>query len=185
MGKIRTELTPYRLFGPQLVGLVTALDKNQKPDITPISLITSTEIPPPIVTIYVHPDRYAHDCIIYSKEFVVNVPSMNLAKEVAYCGTTTGKTVDKFKETGLTPTKSDKVSAPRIEECFVHVECKLVNFYLRTGLHTIFVGDVVAEHVDEDILMADRIDYEKAKPLFHLYGGNKYATIGKLETIQV
>ncbi len=183
MVKVKTELTPYRMLGPQLVGLVTALNKNQEPNIVPISLITSTEIPPPIVTIYVHPERFTHDCLLLSKEFVLNLPSINLAREVSFCGTTTGRTVNKFRETGLTPTKSEEVKAPRIEECIAHIECKLVN-YFRTELHTIFVGDVVSRHVNEDILMEDRIDYEKAKPLFHLYGGNKYATIEKLETVQ-
>lgn len=184
MRKIKTKLTPYRLFGPQLVSLVTTLNKNQKPNIAPISLITCTEIPPPIATIYVHPERFTHDCLLHSREFVLNLPSIELAKEVSYCGTTTGRTVDKFKETGLTATKSEKVNIPRIEECIVSIECKLVN-YFRTELHTIFVGDVVAEYANEDLIMEDRLDYQKAKPLFHLYGGNKFATIDKLKTIQV
>ncbi|MEM2915161.1 MAG: flavin reductase family protein, partial [Candidatus Bathyarchaeia archaeon] len=96
---------------------------------TYISLITCTEIPPPIVAIYVHPERFTRDCLLYSKEFVLNLPNVNLAKEVSYCGTTSGRNVDKFKETGLTPAKSEKVSVPRIEECITHIECKLVNYF--------------------------------------------------------
>jgi len=58
---------------------------------------------------------------------VVNVPTAEYTKEVMMCGTTSGRVVDKFKETGLTALPARKVEQPIIKECVSHLECRLVN----------------------------------------------------------
>jgi len=72
-----------------------------------------------------------------------------MAKEVLYCGTHSGREVDKFKETGLVAVPAKKVRPPLIEGCVANFECKVVG-EIETGDHTIFVGEVVAAHVSEE-----------------------------------
>jgi flavin reductase (DIM6/NTAB) family NADH-FMN oxidoreductase RutF len=58
--------------------------------------------------------------------------------------------VDKFKEMKLTPIPAEKVSCPMIEESPVNLECKVVEVH-RYPTHDMFVGEIVAMHVDESI----------------------------------
>jgi len=69
-----------------------------------------------------------------------------MGKEVLYCGTHSGRDVDKFKETGLVAVPAKNVRPPLIEECVANFECRVVG-EIETGDHTIFVGEIVAAHV--------------------------------------
>jgi len=61
------------------------------------------------------------------EEFVVAVPKPELEKEVALCGKESGRVIDKFEETQLTPIASVHVKPPSIKECVVNIECKIYN----------------------------------------------------------
>lgn len=104
--KVKSKLSPYRLFAPQIVGLVTAIDRKGEPNVAPISLIAWTEIFPHFVTIHVMPERYTHECLIHSNKFVLNLPTIELVDQVLFCGSHSGRDTDKFKKTGLTQLKS-------------------------------------------------------------------------------
>ena len=67
----------------------------------------------------------------------------SIAAAVLYCGTHSGRTVDKFAATGLTPLEGSIVRPPLIGECVANFECRLAGS-LETGDHTIFAGEVVA-----------------------------------------
>ena len=54
-------------------------------------------------------------------EFVINLTTEELAFATDYCGVKSGRDVDKFKETGLTREKAEKVKAPMIAEAPVSV----------------------------------------------------------------
>lgn len=86
-------------------------------------------------------------------------------------GTQSGRNVDKFQVTRLTPIPADVVKPPRIAECPTHVECRIVD-RVDTGDHTIFVGKVVVKSGDLDA-MKDGALNERIEPLFHL-GGKKF-----------
>jgi flavin reductase (DIM6/NTAB) family NADH-FMN oxidoreductase RutF len=56
------------------------------------------------------------------------------------------------------------VSAPLIAECPVNIECK-VRHSLMLGTHEMFVGEVLAVHVDESVLGPNsKIGFAKAAP---------------------
>lgn len=65
------------------------------------------------------------------------------------CGTCSGRDVDKFKETGLTPIPAQQVRPPLIKEGVVNMECKVIG-ELRTGDHTIFAGEIVAAYLTDE-----------------------------------
>jgi flavin reductase (DIM6/NTAB) family NADH-FMN oxidoreductase RutF len=90
------------------------------------------------------------------------------------CGRSSGKTSDKFSETGLTPLPARKVKAPIVKECIAHLECKLRSQF-KTGDHTIFIGEIVEAYADKGVF-TDKYDVDKARMLFHL-GGNVFATL--------
>lgn len=81
-----------------------------------------------------------------------------------------GKTVDKFAETGLTPESAAKVKAPLIKECPVNIEC-VVKKQMPLGAHHLFLGEIVQVHVDKEVLdETGKIDFNKAMPFVYNEG---------------
>jgi len=62
-----------------------------------------------------------------------------------------GRDHDKFKETELTPITSKKAKPPLIKERPVNLECVLLEA-IKLGTHDLFLGQVVAVHVDDAVL---------------------------------
>ena len=104
---------------------------------------------PPMVAISVGKTRHSHKLISQVGEFVLAIPGEDLWRAVLVCGTTSGRNVDKFKETGLTPRPAKIVKPPLIEECIANIECKVTG-RLDTGDHTIYAGQAVCCWVSDD-----------------------------------
>jgi flavin reductase (DIM6/NTAB) family NADH-FMN oxidoreductase RutF len=163
-----------RLLHPMHTVLVSCVGKRGKPDIITLAWAMPTSISPPLVAVSIAPKRHSHDLIEKSKEFVVNVPTMNILDATIFCGRRSGKEYDKFKETGLTAQPARKVKAPIIKECVAHLECTLHSQFT-TGDHTVFVGEIVEAYADKRAYV-DGYDLKKAKMVFHL-GGSEFATL--------
>lgn len=125
---------------------------------------------PPIVAISVSPKRHSHDLIEGAKEFTLNIPTKQNIKEVFYCGTHSGRTVDKFAETNLTSLDGININCPRIKESIGHIECKVIDSK-QYGDHTLFVGEVVTCLWKKDISQETAL--EEIEIPYHL-GGNKF-----------
>jgi len=164
----------YRLLHPMHTVLVSCVGKTGKPNVLPLAWAMPTSRDPALVAVSVAPNRYSHGLIEETKEFVVNLPTVDIIKETLACGRTSGKTSDKFAETGLTPSPARKVKAPIVKDCVAHLECKLHSQF-KTGDHTIFVGEVVEAYANKGIF-TDKYDLDEARMLFHL-GGNVFATL--------
>lgn len=81
----------------------------------------------PVLMVPVRYSRYTHTLINEAKDFTVSIPlNGDMAKQITYCGTKTGKEIDKIKELGLTAVESKNVNTPIIGECQLHFECKIV-----------------------------------------------------------
>lgn len=95
--------------------------------------------------------RFCHSLINETKEFGLNLPTPELTDAILKVGTTHSNEVDKFAETGLTPMQSNKIKAPMIEECFMNIECKVID-QITTGDHTVFVAKPVAAFMNADVM---------------------------------
>lgn len=78
----------------------------------------------PFFVVAVRLSRYTHKLLEGSDEFTVCLPAKGMAEALDFCGTKSGRDVDKFKELGLTAKKGSAVGAPYIDECPVYYECK-------------------------------------------------------------
>lgn len=138
---------------------------------------------PPRTYISVRPQRYSHGLLKEGGEFVINLPTVALAKTVDYVGIFTGKKVDKFKECGLTKVKSEKVAPPTIGECPVALECRVYEV-VSMGTHDVFMADIVGVSCDESIIDENgRMQFDKADLLAYAHGeyfalGEKVGTFG-------
>jgi flavin reductase (DIM6/NTAB) family NADH-FMN oxidoreductase RutF len=99
--------------------------------------------------------RVSYSLINETKEFGLNVPSRELMDSILKAGTTHSDEVDKFKEGGFTPMPAEHISAPLIAQCFMNIECKVIDQF-PTGDHTIFLAEPLKVYVDEDVLVNDK-----------------------------
>ncbi len=134
---------------PEQVSWAVSVDSEGKANIISLGWCMTTSFKPPMMAISVGKTRYSHKLISESREFVLAFPSEEMGKEVLYCGTHSGRKVDKFKETGLVAVPAKRVRPPLIEGCVANFECRVVG-EIETGDHTIFVGEIVAAHISEE-----------------------------------
>ena len=131
---------------------------------------------PPKTYISVRESRHSHGLLKEFGEFVINLPSADLAREVDYAGIYTGAKVDKFEKCKFTKVDSQEVGAPTIGECPIAIECRVTDV-ISYGSHDCFVADIVAVSCREDILEEGRICYDKANLLAYAHG--EYFALGE------
>jgi flavin reductase (DIM6/NTAB) family NADH-FMN oxidoreductase RutF len=81
----------------------------------------------PVMTVFVRKSRYTHACISRSETFSVCGPrSGELGDALAFCGTTSGRDVDKAVKAGLTLVPGRSIDTPIVAECGLHYESRIV-----------------------------------------------------------
>ena len=146
MKKLQTQ--PNSALYPNPVILVSA-SNDEKESIITLAWGGTASSSPPFVSISIRKERFSHGLIKKSKEFVVNIPTINLLDSVEFCGTKSGRDFDKWKECNFSKGKSTEINTPFIVECPVSLECKLYKV-VKLGSHDLFIGEVVALHLDEE-----------------------------------
>ena len=132
---------------------------------------------PPRTYISVRPERHSYGMLKKNGEFVINLTTASLAREVDYVGIYTGAKVDKFKECKLTKVESKEVSAPTIGECPLALECRVIEI-IPMGTHNVFIADIVSVSCDDGILDEDgKIRFDKAGLLAYAHG--EYFALGE------
>lgn len=101
---------------------------------------------PALCACYISEANHTFQMVRRSKQCVINLPTYDLAEQVARIGNCSGENTDKFAAFGLTPKQADHVEAPLIEECYANFECKLANL-ARNPNGCLFVWQVVKAHV--------------------------------------
>lgn len=144
-------LEPQTLLAPVPAALISCGREDGEHNIITLAWVGVVNSVPPMISIAIRPSRYSHGIIKESGEFVVNIPREDQAEVVDACGTVSGKKVNKFTHFNLTARKGALMHAPLIEECPIHLECK-VRQVLSLGSHDLFIGEVVSVLVEEDIL---------------------------------
>ena len=174
----KTLLEPQTMLFPLPAVMVSCQKRGEKPNIITLAWVGVVCSEPPMVGIAVRKNRFSWDLICQSKAFVVNVPKGDLLKATDFCGTHSGKDVDKFAEAKLTAEPCAKTGAPLIKECPVNLECELREM-VDLGSHTLFIGEIVATHIDSEFLdEKGQPDVEKMKLFCYCPGAHQYRAIG-------
>jgi flavin reductase (DIM6/NTAB) family NADH-FMN oxidoreductase RutF len=135
------------------------------PNIITIAWIGVVCSEPTVLSVSIRPGRHSYSQIRQTGEFVVNIPTGSQLAALDFCGVASGRDLDKFKELGLTAVPASKVSAPLIKECPVNLECKVIDIK-QLGTHDMFLGEVVAVHLDEEVMNEKGgIDISRLKPI--------------------
>lgn len=106
---------------------------------------------PPMCYISVRPERYSYPLIREQMEFTINLTTAAMARATDWAGVRSGADYDKWKETGLTPVRGEKVSCPSIAESPLSIECR-VKEVMSLGSHDMFIADVVNVLAAEELM---------------------------------
>lgn len=127
----------------------------------------------PIFTVFVRQSRHTKKLLDKNAEFTINVPLKGMDRKAAlgFCGSKSGRDVDKIKELDLHLEEPDVISVPGIQEFPITLECRVVYKqdqdlsaldedkrlrYYKPGtrddgdFHTAYYGEVVAAYIIED-----------------------------------
>ena len=154
----------------------------EHPNIITVAWTGIVNSQPPVTYVSVRPERYSHGLIMQNKEFVINLTTKDMAYACDFCGIYTGAKVDKFVALGLTPTPSEKVSAPMILECPISLSCR-VREVVHLGSHDMFLADIMGVSVSPALLdKTGKIHLDKANLMLSMHGAyyEVGAFLGKL-----
>jgi flavin reductase (DIM6/NTAB) family NADH-FMN oxidoreductase RutF len=114
----------------------------------------------PIMMVAVRSSRHTFGIIEAAKEFTVTVPAGDMHKEIAFCGSKSGRNVDKFKTCNLETIDGRQVASPIIKTGGRHYECKIIyksamdpahldkgydsSLYSKKDYHTLYFGEILA-----------------------------------------
>ncbi|MEI7639160.1 MAG: flavin reductase family protein, partial [Syntrophus sp. (in: bacteria)] len=116
----------YRLLESGPVLMLTTADK-ERTNIMTMSWHMIIDIDPPIIGCVISDRNYTFEILKATKECVLNIPTVELAEQAVKCGNTSGRKVDKFNAFALTPMAAACVKAPLIDECYLNIECKVID----------------------------------------------------------
>ncbi len=139
---------PGTMLNPVPAVLVSCVGKNGETNLMTAAWTGVLCSDPATVYVSVRPERYSHQMIRESGEYVLNLTTEALTDAADFCGVKSGRDTDKWKETGLTRGKAAQVAAPLVDESPVNIECRVTDI-LKLGSHDVFVGEVLAVDVDE------------------------------------
>lgn len=174
----KLEWKPGNMVYPVPAVLVSCAGRDGRENVFTAAWTGTVCTNPPMVYISVRPERYSYGIIKETGEYVINLTTEKLAWATDFCGVKSGRDLDKFKETGLTPIKGSKVKAPLIKESPVNIECRVTEVK-ELGSHHMFLAKVEAVHADDKYMDANgKFSLSKAGVIAYSHG--EYFGLGKM-----
>ena len=123
-----------------------------KPNLITCSWFGTVCSEPPMVSVSIRDNRFSYPLVHDSWEFTVNIPRVSDLELIKYCGTKSGRDVNKFEQFGLTAALAEPLEqAPMIANFPLVLACK-VRHELKLGTHYVFIAEVMAIHADEKLV---------------------------------
>ena len=182
--------TAYRLVvgcvAPRPVAWITSVDEEGRVNAAPFSSYNYVATSPPMLAINIatrpgsgNTKDTAHN-IMRSREFVVNVATEANMELMHLTAQEFPPHISEIEALGIPLLPSRHVKAPRIAIAPVQMECRLDQVVvLGRGINTLYIGEVVAFHLSNEIYDGNRVDTAKMRPIARL-GGPFYAGLGEI-----
>ena len=132
---------------------------------------------PPKTYISVRPSRHSYHIIKESGVFAINLTTKDLVRAADWCGVHTGKKVDKFERCHLATEEASEIDCPILSDSPLTLECR-VSQIIPLGSHDMFLADIVAVDVNEELIDRDgKLHLERANLAAYAHGD--YYELGK------
>ncbi|HDR8999186.1 flavin reductase family protein [Burkholderia sp. BC1] len=163
------------ILGPRPIGWISTSDANDNLNLAPYSFFNIFNYRPPLVAFSSVGKKDSVRNAQALGEFVYNLATRKLADKVNQTSIEAPPHVDEFELAGLTPAPSTVVSVPRVAESPVALECVVTHVQQLSSVDVarldtwMVIGEVVAVHIDRELLRDGIYDTALAQPI--LRGG--------------
>ena len=164
---MKKSIGPRTMAFPTPVWVVGTYDQDGKPNAMTAAWASICCSKPPAIGVSLRKATYSYGNIVQHQAFTISVPSEAHVREADYLGMATGKEVNKFAATRLTPVASTLVDAPYVAEFPLVLECRVIHT-LEIGLHTLFIGEILDVKADERVLGEKGFPGHRRSPAHHL-----------------
>ncbi|NEV93647.1 flavin reductase family protein [Psychroflexus sp. YR1-1] len=171
-------------IGPRPIALVSTVDQNGAPNLSPYSFFNVFSANPPILIfspvrrVRDNSEKHTLKNALQTKEVVINVVNWDMVQQVSLSSTEYEQGVNEFEKSGFSMLKSDLVKPPRVKESPVQYECKVKDTIAlgeNGGAGNLVIAEVVKIHIREDLLDEGlHIDQHKIDLVARM-GGNWYS----------
>lgn len=172
---------PSNMLNPVPAVMITCADGEGHDNVMTAAWAGTVCSDPVMVSVSIRKERYSHDIIRNSGEFVICLTNRKLTKVTDFVGVRSGRDMDKFALEGdlhITRAKAKYVKAPLIAESPVCLECRVTQV-LELGSHDMFVAEVLSTDIDDQYLDENgRLDLRKADLIAYSHG--EYYALGAL-----
>ena len=166
------------LIVPRPIGWIGSRSTDGVPNLAPYSFFNAVATNPPVLLFSTGVfDGIIKDSLQNIRDtgvFTASLVDHDLAVAMNDSSATLDPDVDEFEKTGLTAANFGQVDAPGVEEAKAVVECEAsreVEFGDKDGLHHVITfGEVIAFHIDSQVLDGTRIDPVRLDALGRLAG---------------
>ncbi|RKZ27156.1 hypothetical protein DRQ20_01205 [bacterium] len=159
----------YRMLHPELTVLLTTVDKNGKGNVCAVAWNMPVSEEPFCVAFALDEEHLSTRNLMETDEFILNIPGKDMLEDVWFCGTRSGRKVDKLRRFEVEDGK--KVKVPRIKGCAGYLEGRVIK-RMEVGECVLFVGEIVHYEVDKKLFGEY---WKEGSVLLHL--GGKYFTL--------
>jgi flavin reductase (DIM6/NTAB) family NADH-FMN oxidoreductase RutF len=166
----KVSFKPGTLLAPLPVVMASLGETPEEYNIITIAWTGIINSDPPMTYLSLRKSRHSHQLLLKTKDYVINLPSEDLAFAADFCGVRSGKDLNKFETQKLTPIPAEFVNAPMIKECPINIECRVVDV-ISYPSHDMFVSEILKVHADENLMdEKGRLQFEKAHLISYVHG---------------
>jgi flavin reductase (DIM6/NTAB) family NADH-FMN oxidoreductase RutF len=171
---------------PRPIAWVSTQGTDGKTNLAPFSFFNVFSVAPPVLGFapgykkapagQVRPPKDTLRNVNETGEFVVNIVSFDLAEKMNQTSGDYPEGISEFEAAGLTPVASQIIKPPRVGECLMTMECKLLQT-INFGGSALVLGEILLIHLDESVYKHDgTIDLDVLQPIGRL-GEDLYSTV--------
>ncbi len=172
------------IVGPRPIGWIATQSAAGVLNLAPYSFFNAFNYTPPIVGFASIGAKDTLRNVQDTREFVWNLATRALAGPMNQSCAPVGPEVDEFALAGLSPLASMRVRPPRVQQSPVSFECRHTQTLQLQGIDGVAVptwlvlGEVVAVHIDQRLLVHGVYDTAAADHILRGGGPADYFTIG-------
>lgn len=167
---------------PRPIAFVTSIDEQGIVNAAPFSFFNIVNDEPPMIMfscVRKSSGEMKHTAsnILGNGEFVVHIVDEDNIAAINHTSINAPEGISELELAGLTPVLGQMVKVPRVAECKIAMECRLVR-HVELGHCDMIIGEVLGFYVEDELIHNGRIDAAKLKPVSRLAGAT-YAAIGR------
>jgi len=166
----------WRLMQPGHAVLLTTENNDGTFNLAPFTWVKPTSHFPPMVSVsLVNKPKKQHSLenIIRTKEFVINVTGMEMARDLVMCSQKVPEGMSKLELSRLKTSPAKLVKPPLLRDARANLECRASSF-TETGDHYLIVAEIIAATYSEKAYTENlSLRLEASQPCLHLQQYNR------------